>query len=214
MLCEKDGKKGHKWGDAGVCFIGEDSKERAAAVGAAASEGDEKEEKGVLKRLMDFLSKELGEEPKENKKDPKKKKKERQPDAGKKQEEEGGGETLKKKPVRKALDEEKRLITGVVLQPEIVDAHGDVVSKDEIENTAIGFMEDFRTIGKQHMEKAEAVPVESFIARGDMIIGDETVVDGSWVMTVKVLDDALWEEAKDGKFTGFSIGGFSKTEDL
>jgi len=33
--CRKDGKKGHKWGESGVCFIGKDSKEKAAAVGRA-----------------------------------------------------------------------------------------------------------------------------------------------------------------------------------
>lgn len=146
--------------------------------------------------------------------DPKKKKKStaaRKPDAGNKVEE---SSDKKKKPVLKSLDDEKRLITGVVLQPNITDAHGDVISELDIEQTAFDFMELHQTIGKQHSEKADAVPVESFIAREDMTIGGEPVVKGTWVMTVKVLDDKLWEDAKDGKFTGFSIGGVAETEDL
>jgi hypothetical protein len=35
MECEKDGKMGHKWGENGVCFTGEDSKKKAAKVGRA-----------------------------------------------------------------------------------------------------------------------------------------------------------------------------------
>ena len=35
MECTKNGKRGHKWGDAGVCFTGADSRERAGAVGRA-----------------------------------------------------------------------------------------------------------------------------------------------------------------------------------
>lgn len=35
MKCEKNGKTGHKWGESGVCFIGEDSKSKAEKVGAA-----------------------------------------------------------------------------------------------------------------------------------------------------------------------------------
>jgi len=33
--CQKDGESGHKWGEEGVCFIGPDSRERAAEVGRA-----------------------------------------------------------------------------------------------------------------------------------------------------------------------------------
>lgn len=33
--CQKDGKSGHKWGSQGVCFIGSDSRARAAEVGRA-----------------------------------------------------------------------------------------------------------------------------------------------------------------------------------
>ncbi len=85
------------------------------------------------------------------------------------------GDSDDKRPIYKAVDLEKKLVTGVVMEPEIFDAHDDIISDIAIEDTAFEFMELYQTIGKQHSEKADAVPVESFIAREDMFIGDEFV---------------------------------------
>ena len=35
LPCQKNNKSGHKWGQAGVCFTGSDSRERALSVGRA-----------------------------------------------------------------------------------------------------------------------------------------------------------------------------------
>lgn len=104
-------------------------------------------------------------------------------------------------------DDEKRLITGVVLEPEVEDAHGDVISEEEVEDAAHDFMMKSRVIGLQHKELGPVEVVESFITKEAMKIGDEPVVKGAWVMTVKVHDDSVWESVKKGEFTGFSIGG-------
>ncbi len=37
--------------------------------------------------------------------------------------------------------EELRLVTGIVPEPEVVDAHGDICSADEIKKTAYRFMD-------------------------------------------------------------------------
>lgn len=217
LTCVKDGDSGYKWGEQGVCFIGPGSRERAAEVGRAIAAQENKSMDNVEKAETSIKQKVLGlieqfkhnilhsEPPFE--------------DTGSPVIEPSLDPSLTNtrkngNPVMKALDKEKRLITGVVLEPEIVDAHGDIISELDIEETAFRFMELHQTIGKQHSEKAKAVPVESFITREDTTIGDQLVVKGTWVMTVKVLDDKLWEDAKNGEFTGFSIGGVAKTEDL
>lgn len=215
QLCSKDGQTGYKWGGSGVCYVGPGAKDKAAAVGRAITADksmDEKLEKaevtlkqkllGVLEQWKHNI---LHSEPPFEETDTAPAASSFAPDL-----------TIahKEAPVLKALDEDKRLVTGVVLQPEIVDAQGDVISKEEIEETAYEFLAKHRTIGKQHNEKADAVVVESFLAKSDMQLGGELVVEGTWVMTVKVLDEALWEDAKAGKFTGFSIGGYADVEEL
>lgn len=41
MQCEKDGQKGYKWGENGVCFVGPDAEEKAIAVGRAIHAGNQ-----------------------------------------------------------------------------------------------------------------------------------------------------------------------------
>lgn len=105
------------------------------------------------------------------------------------------------------VDAEKRLVYGIVLEPDTVDSQGDVVPADEIERAAHNFMQRSRLIGLQHKRAAPAVPVESYIVQSDHEIGGERVRKGTWVMVVKVLDEELWKQVKAGEITGFSIGG-------
>ena len=111
---------------------------------------------------------------------------------------------------------ELRLVTGIVLEPDIVDSQKDTYSAEEIRKTAHLYMLDFQNIGLQHkaMINTEARPVESYIVpentQGGVEIGGVLVKSGTWVMTVKVFDDEIWAGIKRGELTGFSIGGFAK----
>ena len=111
-------------------------------------------------------------------------------------------------PIVKA-DEEQRVVTGVVLEPETTDSQGDIYSADEIRKAAHGFMERFQNVGLQHKRliNHKARIVESFLAPVDMKIGKAAVKKGTWVVAVHVLDDAVWKAVKTGELTGFSIGG-------
>ena len=110
---------------------------------------------------------------------------------------------------------EKQTVTGIVLQPEVVDAHGDIMSADVIEDTAHNFLKNYNVstkLGLQHSQfpKGKMALVESYIAPNGIVLGAKTVKQGAWIMTVKVLDKELWKKVKDGKVTGFSIGGRAK----
>lgn len=116
--------------------------------------------------------------------------------------------------IAKANDEEQT-VTGVVLQPEVVDGQGDIMSADVIKETAYAFLARYNQktkLGLQHstFPKGKMVLVESYLAPMDFVLGSKTVKAGSWIMTVKVLDKKLWAKVKDGKITGFSIGGKAK----
>ena len=111
-------------------------------------------------------------------------------------------------------DIDRRLVYGVVLEPEVIDAHNDVVSVDEIENAAHNYLIKSRMIGDQHNKPAKADIVESYIAPADLDIGGQHIKKGSWVMVTKVHDDRMWTGIKKGSYTGYSIGGYAVKEPI
>lgn len=115
--------------------------------------------------------------------------------------------SIEKEVVFKAVNKAKQLVYGVVLEPDSEDTQGDIISADEIEKTAHDYMRRSRVVGRQHLKKANAEVVESFLAPCDMLIGETKISKGSWVLGVKVNDPAMWAEVEAGDLTGFSIGG-------
>jgi DNA adenine methylase len=107
---------------------------------------------------------------------------------------------------------DERFVLGIVLEPETVDAQGDIYSADEIRTAAHRFMEEFGGLGLMHRMRVNGrvKVLESYIAPADFTIGDVRVRKGTWLLAVHVLDDGLWSQVKDGTLTGFSIGGSAR----
>lgn len=115
------------------------------------------------------------------------------------------------------VDDDKRIVKGVVYQPNVADAHGDQMDEEEIEKAAHLFMENQHTynIDKQHdLETDKGFVIESYIAPADMELGEQTIAKGSWVAAVKVTDDDTWSDIKKGEITGFSMWGVGKREEI
>jgi len=115
--------------------------------------------------------------------------------------------------IRKA-DHRKQIVYGVVLEPDTEDAQGDVISAEDIEEAAHGYLERARKVKARHkgdpIEKA--FPVESYIAPCDLKFdggpyGSSVVKKGSWVLGVKVLDPEEWAKVEKGEYKAFSVGG-------
>ena len=109
------------------------------------------------------------------------------------------------------VDEAKRVVTGPVLVPDTVDLEGDFEFPEDIQEAAFKFMEDARNIGEMHTKFGGiGVPVESWILREAIFVdkGMEFKIypAGTWMMSVKVTDDKVWEKVRNGELTGFSIG--------
>lgn len=104
------------------------------------------------------------------------------------------------------VDAEKRIVLGVVYEPDVRDTDGNFMTAEEIEKMAYGFLENMRNanIDRNHDDKPQyGVVVESFIARK----GDPDFPPGSWVLGTHVIDDETWEAIKSGEITGYSIAG-------
>lgn len=139
----------------------------------------------------------------------------------KKDDEDEGEEALTKSiyvPIIKAA-KERKTITGVVLEPNTVDAHGDIIPEDVILDAAEDFLANINvqtTLGLMHKDFKQPLQlVQSFvISDSDVTINNVLVKKGSWVIVVRVLSDKIWQDIKDGKLTGFSIGGKAKVKNL
>jgi putative serine protease XkdF len=120
----------------------------------------------------------------------------------------------------KASDEEQT-VTGVVLQPETTDAQGDIYSAAVIKTAAYNFLSSYNEatkLGRQHKDfknwSRRFALVESYVAPMEFALNSRIIKAGSWLMTVKVLDATVWKMVKEGKITGFSIGGKARVKQL
>jgi len=115
--------------------------------------------------------------------------------------------------LKKADADKPHVVWGVVYSPcqkggtcEL-DSQGDWVKPETLRKAAWNFMEKSRVVGEQHKGRAKAVIVENQITPADMVVDGENIVKGSWVVGIKVNDDALWKKVESGELSAFSIGG-------
>ena len=105
----------------------------------------------------------------------------------------------------------KRLLYGIVYEPDTTDAHGDLMNAEEIEKTAHEFMVYYRNIDSEHNLIAGAGQVvESYIAPADMEIGKSAVKKGSWILVTKATEE-IWQDYINGEVTGYSMFGIART---
>ena len=106
------------------------------------------------------------------------------------------------------VDDDRRLVYGVVYEPDVPDSHGDFMRADTIEDMAHRFLSKalVHNIDTNHdLEANGSVVVESFIARSN----DPDFPVGAWVLGVYVPDDDRWAEVKKGELGGFSLYGMA-----
>ncbi len=104
---------------------------------------------------------------------------------------------------------EERYVFGIVLEPETVDAQKDIYSAVEVRDAAHRFMEEYQNIGLMHRGYVNgAVKIlESYVAPTEFEVDGTKVKKGTWLLAVRVQDDSLWQQVKNGELGGFSIGG-------
>lgn len=116
---------------------------------------------------------------------------------------------MKQIPISKK-DTAKRIVYGVVYEPDTVDAQKDHATADEIEKAAHKFMEMYQKVSHEHGDPNEKLRVvECYIAPCELTIGEQRVKKGTWIMAVKVNDDEIWKKVEDGEITGLSMGGLA-----
>ena len=107
------------------------------------------------------------------------------------------------------LDADIHYLTGIVYEPLVEDTQGNFMTAAEIQKAAYWFVKNSDKVDIQHsFESADGLAVvESYIAPSDITVGETLVAKGTWLMTVEVENDEVWEKIQKGEITGFSMGG-------
>ncbi len=127
--------------------------------------------------------------------------------------------------------EDERIVEMIVLEPEVIDKQKHIVSASEIEEGKALWDSMSQTIGIQHRNKrAELYNLENFnpedptwqygwdqdfeivssiICPQDTVINNQKVRQGSWLLTLEVLNNDIWQAIQEEKLTGASIGAMS-----
>jgi DNA adenine methylase len=122
--------------------------------------------------------------------------------------------TLQTKLLKAEEDGDERFVLGEVLVPEDVDAQKDIYSAAEVRKAAHLWMEEYGGLGLQHSVRVDdrVKVLETYVAPADFELEGEKVKKGTWLMAVRILDDAIWADVKAGRLTGFSIGGSARRQ--
>ena len=127
----------------------------------------------------------------------------------------------------KSLDDDKRIVVGLALVPDkhIYRRQGDyeykiVFSKETVKKASHLYLKQLNNNNAtlEHEKDAEGISVvESWIVED--VKNDKSnlynlnAVEGAWVVVMKVDNDEIWKDVKDGTYLGLSIEGiFSDKE--
>lgn len=127
----------------------------------------------------------------------------------------------KEEKVRFSLDDEKRIMTGLALEPDKKiyrrDEKGNewyvTFTVDAIKRIVEKFFKDYKAtnVNLEHEEIVNSCVIyESYLIdkeRGICPVEFSDLPNGSWMITMKCNDENLWKDIKDGKYNGFSIEG-------
>lgn len=126
--------------------------------------------------------------------------------------------------VAKATNEEKRLATFLVLEPQDEDGttndlHLDWYDRETVENSCHNFNKYCMKANLLHMMPTSAYEfIESYITKADMILGNKFIKEGSWIATIHVdespLGQQIWDGIKSGHYNGLSIQAIGTVQSL
>lgn len=121
-------------------------------------------------------------------------------------------------------DMEEGTITAIVYAPEHTDSQGDIASAEVIKEMAHEFAKNGEGIDIRHngkvVPKDKAFIAESFIVqKGDARFsdtkdtqGNKVNTEGAWATIIKIDDEGLRKEYREGKWNGVSMGGTALVE--
>ena len=99
--------------------------------------------------------------------------------------------------------------------PDVVDAHGDYMTREDIEYMVKNFNDNIRDIPINishavNLPPSIVYPVKAWVNETDCYIGDTFIPEGTPLVKIKFEDPELWEMRKNGTLMGVSIGAMGE----
>ena len=117
--------------------------------------------------------------------------------------------------VKKSTNEELMQATFVVMVPDEVDLHGDIISEEEVRKSCYNFNKFCRQPNLMHIRKTASFEfAESYIIPTDVEIEGKDIKKGTWLCTIQCLDKGIWDLIKSGEICAVSIGALAQVEML
>ena len=98
----------------------------------------------------------------------------------------------------------EQVVTAPVLVPDQPDRERHRYSAENIAAVAESFLPGGQ-VDSQHFGSDVARPTESYVLDEATEIGGREVPAGSWIVSAKVTDDAVWRQIEAGEITGMSV---------
>ena len=127
-------------------------------------------------------------------------------------------ENKKSVPLLKSADELKREITFIYYEPNVVDAHGNWANETVLQKACENFNENLANgnvvpnlfhskDSEGNIEATDSFDIQkSWISPTDCVIGETDVIEGTWLVKVKINNDVLWDKFLDETISGVSFG--------
>lgn len=130
-----------------------------------------------------------------------------------------------KEKLRFAVDTDKRIVSGPAMIADMLiyrndpEGLGEYYTMFDAESILSivqkffkkGFIKNFNVMHEPGSKSSGVTVFESFIVDRTLgklpMKGFEDVADGSWFVSAKVEDEAIWEKVKSGEVKGFSVEG-------
>lgn len=106
----------------------------------------------------------------------------------------------------------------------LVDSHGEFIEPEVLQKAAHDFVLFHRTAGEQHTELGVGKLIESIVLTKEIAQAmEDTLIKAGvenpiirpqsefWFGAFHIEKSSTWELVKEGKFGGFSIGGFARS---
>lgn len=113
----------------------------------------------------------------------------------------------------KQLNKELMQVTYVAML-EGTDLQGDYISADEVRKAKESFNRSMQRANLFHIMMTDKFFVEeSYLAPTDLNFGGVDIKKGTWLITLQINDEDLWEMIKTGEINGISIGAMASIEE-
>jgi hypothetical protein len=126
-----------------------------------------------------------------------------------------------KQQIYKSVDTENHYVTYVCMIPGVVDAHDHVAESEEIRKACINFNKSStKSPNLFHMFKTSSFDVvESYTLPTSLTMQDtqgevRELPKGTWLVTLEVNNQAVWDKVLSGEFSGVSIGARGRPVDI